>query len=85
MLHNKSTAVQVLRDSCAGIVLSFDGEAGIGSIEKEFDIFFTSFLQFAESFNKDSINQKIFEQYSAFTVTKKLATLLNEALQKPNE
>ncbi len=78
VLHSKSTAVQVLKDAGAGIVLSFHGEAELARVENNFDACFSDFLHFAENFNKDLINQKMFEQYSAEAVTKKLATLLNE-------
>jgi len=80
VLHSESTAVQVLKDSGAGLVMGFDGVSGIEYLENEFDVFFFSFLQFAEKFNKDSINQEVFKQYSAKAVTEKLVALLEEAI-----
>lgn len=80
VLHRDSTAVEVIRNSNAGIVLPFNGEEGIGTIKENFQERFALFLSFRESFKKENVNRQMFDQYSAFSVTKKLASLLNQII-----
>ncbi len=82
VLHQNSTAVNVVRSSGAGLVLAFDGEQGIGSIEKEFAGIFNEFLSFVAAFKPGQVKQEVFETYSAKNVTGKLVDLLNEAVSK---
>jgi hypothetical protein len=82
ILHKESTAVSVIRDSGAGLVLDFDGEKGVACIKNQFTVFFQNFVQFFESFNPAQVDLSTFEQYSAKNVTRQLALLLNEALKK---
>ncbi len=78
VLHNKSTAINVLRKSCAGIVLDFDGETDLASIENGFALAMDSYLKFIHQFDPLQINKILFETYSANSVTMQLAKLLNE-------
>ena len=80
VLHSESTAVQVLKESRAGIVLDFNGEADVGYIERQFDKVFEEYLQFAGQFSKNTINRDLFKEYSAEAVTKKLVGLLNKVV-----
>ena len=80
ILHTNSTAVNVVRSSCAGLVLTFDGEKGIEKIEKDFSTVFKNFLSFAGTFEPRQVKLKVFETYSAKNVTKQLAELLNNAI-----
>jgi hypothetical protein len=82
VLHSESTAVKIIRDSQAGLVLDFDGEAGIATIEKGFEPFFKKAKTFVENFNPELVNQQVFEQYSAKNVTKQLAAMLDTATKK---
>jgi hypothetical protein len=80
VLHKESTAVKVLKESGAGIVLDFDGEEDVVSIEKKFPSYLRTYTEFLSHFNPDLINKKLFDQYSASAVTKELATLLDKSI-----
>ncbi|MEO8961717.1 MAG: hypothetical protein ABI325_07545, partial [Ginsengibacter sp.] len=82
ILHKESTAVEVIRDARAGLVLDFDGEKETQLIENNFVQFFENFLLFFKSFQPAQVKLKVFEQYSAKNVTRHLALLLDEALTK---
>ncbi len=81
VLHANSTAVNVIRKANAGIVLDFDGEAGVPNIRDSFAIVFKQFLEFSNNFNATTVDKKIFEQYSAERITAQLAILLNKAME----
>lgn len=81
VLHTKSTAVQVVRASNAGIVLDFNGEAGLQQLGEQWISIWHQFLKFHKSFNKAQVNQQQFEQYSAKAVTAQLTYLLNSILK----
>ena len=82
ILHQNSTAVDVLQQSRAGLVLAFDGEAGVNAIENNFAAIFTQYLAFVQSFDPAQVNRQVFERYSAKCITAQLALLLDEALKK---
>ena len=77
VLHNKSTAINVLRKSGAGIVLDFDGEADLASIKNGFALALNTYLKFIHQFDPSQINKVLFETYSANSVTMQLSKLLN--------
>jgi hypothetical protein len=77
VLHSESTAVKVLEQSGAGIVLSFNGESELDKIQSSFAEKWNEFKIFVEEFHASSVNKAIFEQYSAKAVTKQLAELLD--------
>lgn len=81
LLHQDSTAVQVIRDSCAGLVYSFNGENGVNSISDHFHQFFPEYISFIKSYDCKNVNMKLFEKYSAKNVTGALALLLEKALR----
>jgi hypothetical protein len=81
VLHKESTAVNVLRESGAGIVLDFNGDKEINLIENNFSPVVKEFLSWIQTFDPHKINKNIFEQYSARSITKQLATLLNSSIQ----
>lgn len=76
VLHNKSTAVNVLQESEAGLVLSFNGEEELNKISENWIATWNMFNVFARQFRKDKVNKEVFEAYSAKTVTEKLSILL---------
>ncbi len=78
VLHKESSAVNVIKNSNAGMVISFDGEKDIDTIGNYFLKEFISFKQFKMSFAKNQIDNTLFNDFSAYAVTEKLATLLNK-------
>ncbi|WP_143103958.1 glycosyltransferase family protein [Thermoflavifilum thermophilum] len=82
VLHQASTAVQVIRESGAGIVLGFNGEAGLTQIEQQFASSCADFLAFARQFNPNQVNRTVFERYSAREVTRQLALALEEVFRR---
>ena len=80
VLHQQSTALKVLGESKAGIILAFNGEEDICYIEQQFATVFNGFIEFLKWFNPKQIDQRMFDQYSAKNVTSKLADLLEQAI-----
>ena len=78
ILHKESSAVKVIEKSKAGIVLSFNGEENVERIQQSFLSSFIAFKEFKNAFTNNQIELSIFEEYSAFAVTKKLAELLEK-------
>ncbi|MGN6533255.1 MAG: hypothetical protein ACTHK0_16040 [Ginsengibacter sp.] len=76
VLHEESTAVNVINDSHAGVVLPFEGENGIFNIEMEFREFFLEYKSLVSDFEPSNIDSDCFGIYSAKAVTKSLADLL---------
>jgi len=81
VLHKESTAVKVLKESGGGVVLDFDGENEIDLIENNFPAVVKGYLNWIKIFDPNKINKNVFEQYSAESITKQLATLLNSVIQ----
>lgn len=84
VLHRESTAVEVIRRTGAGIVLSFDGEQGLSVIQDRFTGVFGDFRVFLEKFDKRQVNMQTFDQYSAKNITAKLAELIEENFDRPS-
>ena len=80
VLHEKSSAVKVIEDAGAGSVLHFNGESELHLIYEGFPERFVQFRNFISSFDKAHVNMSLFNEYSAYAVTKQLAELLNKAL-----
>jgi hypothetical protein len=78
VLHSESTAVKVLEDSNAGMVLHFTGEPELQKIYTHWVDVFNRFSIYAKQFSQSSVIKKAFEQYSAKAVTKSLVSLLNQ-------
>jgi hypothetical protein len=78
ILHTESTAVEILRSSGAGLVLSFNGEEDLAIIRNSFAGFMESFLLFAKDYDAAQIKMELFEQYSAKNITRQLVDLLNK-------
>jgi hypothetical protein len=78
ILHEESTAVKVLRESNAGIVITMNGEEDIVSLPIRFLEGLKQFQEFQHSFNPNKINKDAFDQYSAKAVTAKLVEKLDE-------
>jgi hypothetical protein len=67
----------VLRETNAGLTLCFNGELGLSKIEAEFVESFKEFRRFTINFNPAQVQHIVFEEYSAKSVTKKLAEALD--------
>jgi glycosyltransferase involved in cell wall biosynthesis len=82
VLHKESSAVEVVGGSNAGCVLDFNGEVEIEKISREFVSTFNSFKTLKNNFVKEQIDQSLFNEYSAYSVTEKLAHLLNKVISQ---
>ena len=79
VLHEQSQAATVLVQSNAGIVITIN-EISIKQLQFNFAEQIMAFKKFVDAFSPDQVDKEIFEQYSAYSVTKKLASLLDAAL-----
>jgi hypothetical protein len=78
VLHEKSTAVNIIRDSKAGIVVTMNGEEELDSLPIHFLEVLKQFQDFQHSFNSSKIDKAALEQYSAKAVTSVLVDALNK-------
>ena len=77
VLHEASTAVQVLRESRAGIVVTMKGEEDLDTLSARFLEGLKEFMVFKQTFDPAKINRAAFEQYSAKAVTSLLVEKLD--------
>jgi len=82
VLHQESTASQVIAASKAGVVLTFKGESDLNKISASFLPKLYEFQGFTAAFDPQQVDHTAFEQYSAYNVTKILADHLDLALEK---
>ncbi len=80
VLHEKSSASKVIEEANAGKVLTFNGIDDLDTIENNFGLTFRQFIQFLEGFNPTVVNTDVFDKYSASSVTRQLAGLLDSAI-----
>ena len=80
VLHEQSSALEVINSSKAGKVLGFDGEKGISDIKMKFLSFFQSWLQDLKYFDSTNIDYNSFDKYSARSITGDLVQLLNRVV-----
>ncbi len=80
VLHKQSLAVTLLEKVRLGSYIFFDGEKELNIIEEQFLEKYLQYRTEAKHFNADTIDMALFEQYSAKSVTEKLASLLNKAV-----
>ena len=78
VLHEQSTAVNVLRASNAGIVITMKGEEDLDTLSARFLEGLQAFENFRKAFDPNKINRAAFEQYSAKAVTAQLVEKLDE-------
>jgi glycosyltransferase involved in cell wall biosynthesis len=81
VLHEASSACEVIRTTHAGRVLDFGGETDLSTIETTFADEMRSFRRFAATFSSDQVDNTAFERYSARSVTQTLSEGLTSALQ----
>jgi hypothetical protein len=80
VLHQKSSAVKVLRESRAGVVLDFDGVKDLEKIVNDFMQTFFAYKEYWQLFQTGNVDKKKFQENSASKVTGKLVQLLNETI-----
>jgi hypothetical protein len=81
ILHEKSSAGEVIEKSRAGICLKFNGEQEVPKIGKEFLMNWLSYTHFIETFDAGNIDRSEFERYSAFNITQILSDALEKAIE----
>ncbi len=79
VLHAASSAVGVIRNAHAGVVLSFNGEEESEKAGALFTETFLSWLDFKNTFDPEKVDMQEFNKFSAYEVTKTLAGLLDKA------
>jgi hypothetical protein len=77
VLHEASTAVRVLHESRAGIIVTMKGEEDLDTLATRFLEGLKEFMLFKQTFDPSKINRAAFEQYSAKAVTAILVEKLN--------
>ena len=78
VLHEKSTAADVVQSTGAGQTLCFNGIDGLDELEARFLSAVESFQLFAKKFDPSDVKQNVFEQYSAEHVTNKLVKFIGD-------
>ena len=78
VLHNESTAVTVIRDSKAGMVIGFDGIKELKNIRSSFLKNWDDYLHLMDNFSLHKVDHSFFELYSARHITQALVTVLNQ-------
>lgn len=82
VLHCESTAVNVIEEAGAGIVLGFNGMQDLHTINKEWIPVWNQFCAFAKQFKTTDVLQQAFEKFSAKNVTAELAGILDQVVGK---
>jgi len=85
VLHEKSSACAVIRESAAGIVLPFAGEDDLDAIEQGFPTAFDQFMRFSRGFDASQVDQTAFRAYSARNVAGQLARVLDEVVDAESD
>jgi len=78
ILHEKSSAAQILKATKAATVLTFDGEVGVKQLTSNIESSFNDFVAFRENYNPDQVDLEKFDAFSAKNVTQHLVQLLNK-------
>jgi hypothetical protein len=82
VLHDASSACDVIESTNAGCVLNFAGSSDLNTIEETFAEEMASFRSFADRFDPAQVDRSTFRQYSAQNVTNTLADALDEAISR---
>ena len=84
ILHSSSSAYQVIKETNAGMVISFDGEKDTEKIYTTFESEFDEYIKFLNTYNFKEVNTESLEEYSAKKVTQTLVEALNKAIKLPS-
>lgn len=77
VLHQESSAVNLIQQTRSGIVLPFNGESEVNDISIEFIKIFKSYLIYLKTFDMSIVDLHEFEKYSAKSITGELVYLLD--------
>lgn len=77
ILHQDSSACEVIQKSKTGVVLGFNGELELEKIEANFISQWKIFIEFVQHYDVSLIDQSEFDKYSAKAVTAVLTNYLN--------
>jgi hypothetical protein len=80
ILHEASSACEVVRSTGAGRVLDFAGPDDVETIRTTFAEEMSAFRRFAADFSPAQVDQSAFDEYSARRVTQTLAQALDDAV-----
>jgi len=78
ILHQQSTAVSVIRDAKAGIVLDFNGPEDVPKIKDLFLQQWKQYIEFVKSYHPEQVDHSYFDAYSAKNITATLVSVLNQ-------
>ena len=81
VLHEHSSAVDIIRDSNAGIVVTMNGEEDLNTLGTRFINDLESYMLWTKSFDPAAVNKQAFEPYTAKSVTKVLVDALNKLIK----
>ena len=82
ILHEASTAVDVIKKANLGKMILFNGQSEVNKIKMEFHQNFIPWVNNLNNFNPDHIAMEVFEQFSAYESTRKLAELMDKVIDK---
>jgi hypothetical protein len=82
VLHEKSSAAKIIVEANAGTLLTFNGAGDMDVIQQKFLASWMQFRLLLETFNPRDVNLDAFNNYSAQSVTKQLADLLDNVTKK---
>jgi glycosyltransferase involved in cell wall biosynthesis len=82
VLHEQSSAVEILDKANVGVVISFAGQNDLEKIANTFASAFETWLEFRKVYSSENINLLAFNKFSAFEVSKTLASLLHVTISK---
>ena len=77
VLHTDSTAVEVIKASHAGLVLSFSGDEEVKKLDENFGKSWAEYKAFASGFSTQQVDHRFFELYSARHITGSLVKILD--------
>jgi hypothetical protein len=81
ILHQQSSACRIIKESNAGVVLHFNGEADLDKISNEFVTSFINYKAFHADYKYENVDQQELGQYSARAVTAVLANALDQIVK----
>jgi hypothetical protein len=81
ILHSDSTACNVIESTAAGVVLKFAGLNDLNFIEENFQSCWNKYINFIKTYDIKNLDFSVFDQYSAYEVTKTLAKQLDKIKQ----
>lgn len=85
ILHKESTAVDVIKQTHAGITLSFNGENDLDEIYRSFNELFSRYLSEIIDFHPEKILMENLQPYFAKSIAGKLAGYMDQIIPSPSE